>query len=267
MVLEHNISRPNVIVTTSWDDDDNAGLQLAERLNAHSLPGTFYVPTGQLGQPGRLAGFQLRELTAVGFEVGAHTVSHRVLTEIPAIEATREIVSCKQTLEQILGHEVVSFCYPKGRFNSTVIKEVRRAGYRGARTTKMLCHDPHFPAFEMPTTVQAYPHQRSNYLRNLARLRAGSALVRNTPELIAFKGWLDLGKKMFDRVLETGGVWHLYGHPWEIARLNLWQELEEMFSYISGRSGVRYATNGQLLRFMTSSVNNPELETAQNLAS
>ena len=60
--------------------------------------------------------------------------------------------------------------------------------------------------------------------------------------------WLELGKRLFDSVLQNGGVWHLYGHSWEIDELGLWNELEEILDYISKRKEVLYVSNGQLVR-------------------
>ncbi len=239
--------RPPVIVSTSWDDDSATGLKIAELLGARGLPGTFYVPTSRLGQGSIFSGSDLRALSTSGFEIGAHTISHQILTELEQPELTREVAGCKQTLQQILGKEVTTFCYPRGRFNARVVREVERAGYRGARSTQVLFSGAIFHPYEMPTTVQAYPHRRSNYVRNLIRLRAISALAKSAPDLISFENWLQLGKSLFDRVLRHGGTWHLYGHPWEIEKLNLWSQVTEMLDYISRRESVTYLNNGEIL--------------------
>jgi peptidoglycan-N-acetylglucosamine deacetylase len=244
---------PRVFVTTSWDDEDRSGLKVAETLSRYGLRGTFYVPTGKLGHDPFFTAADLRTLSAAGYEIGAHTVSHAILTETGSEELRREVGDCKATLQEILGTEVGMFCYPKGRFNSEVVSAVERAGYRGGRGTQMLTSSATFNRFAMPTTVQAYPHRRSNYVRNLIRLGAFGALLRSAPDLIGFDGWLELGKKSFDRVLRSGGVWHLYGHPWEIEKLGLWGQLGEMFQYIGNRSGVQYVTNGQLLELVMGS--------------
>jgi len=34
--------------------------------------------------------------------------------------------------------------------------------------------------------------------------------------------------RMLDRVATRGGVFHLWGHSWEVDRLGLWDELEEV---------------------------------------
>lgn len=243
-------NRPRVVVTTSWDDDAVSGMRVAELLGEKKMRGTFYVPTGQLDGGSRFTAANLRSLVADGFEIGAHTISHRVLTEISPSELEKEVGGCKPVLEQMLGKEVVMFCYPRGRFNASVVRELQRAGYGGARTTRMLCVDAAFSPFEMPTTVQAYPHTRSNYLRNMARLGGISGVVQSVPEMISFESWIQLGKKFFDRVLRDGGVWHLYGHAWELEKLNLWAQLKEMLDYVSGRDGVAYLTNAQVLGFV-----------------
>jgi peptidoglycan-N-acetylglucosamine deacetylase len=243
-------SRSRVVVTTSWDDDSVSGMRVAELLGEKKMRGTFYVPTGQLGGESRFTAENLRSLVAEGFEIGAHTISHRILTDLSPSELEMEVGGCKPVLEQMLGKEVVMFCYPRGRFNASVVRELQRAGYGGARTTRMLCVDAAFSPFELPTTVQAYPHTRSNYLRNMARLGGVSALVQSVPEMISFESWIQLGKKFFDRVLRDGGVWHLYGHAWELEKLNLWAQLKEMLDYVSGRDGVAYLTNAQVLEFV-----------------
>jgi len=241
------------IVTTSWDDDHRSGLRVAEFLSAFALRGTFYLPTGELGKESKLSTADLRNLTGAGFEIGAHTVSHAILTELPYAEALREVSECKEVLQQALSTDVKMFCYPKGRFNSRVIAAVKQAGYVGARTTQMLAWKQPSNLFTLPVTVQAYPHARGNYVRALLRTKALKSLLNATPDLIAFEDWLQLGKKLFDRVLKHGGTWHLYGHPWEIEKLNLWGPLRQMLEYVSGRNGVIYATNIQMLELTSDS--------------
>src|SRR4029077_16187525 len=104
-----------VFVTTSWDDDDRSGLKVAELLSRHRLRGTFYVPTAKLGGDSLFAAEDLRALAAAGFEIGAHSVSHAILTSLGPLDLAREISECKKVLQQILGTEITMFCYPKGR--------------------------------------------------------------------------------------------------------------------------------------------------------
>jgi hypothetical protein len=44
-----------------------------------------------------------------------------------------------------------------------------------------------------------------------------------------------------------GGMWHLYGHSWEIAALGLWSQLEELLDYVARRRHVIYVANSRAL--------------------
>ena len=244
--LGHNAT----VVTTSWDDGDPSDVKIAEMLGSRGLPGTFYVP--MLGYLGRttLPPGDLRAISAEGFEIGAHSVSHKSLTLLAGEPLKREVTVCKQMLEQLIGREVSMFCYPNGRYNSAVVREVRCAGFRGARTTRMLAHGLRFGPFEMPTTLHAYPHPKSAYLRNLARAQNVGRICEYIGRLSRIDSWIALGKKLFDLVVEEGGVWHLYGHSWEIEELGIWPDLHEMLDYVSNREGVTYVTNAQLVQLM-----------------
>lgn len=237
------------VVTTSWDDGDRADLKLAELLRCHAIQGTFYVPISPHNGRPALSSADLRSLSSEGFEIGAHSVSHRLLWGLPAEELLSEIGSCKPILEDIVGCEVGMFCYPRGRYDASVLRVVKKAGYRGARTVRMLATRLEFNPFEMPTTLQAFPHAKSTYLKNLmrARMKGLRVCLSHRSDL---ENWLRLGKNLFDSVLENGGMWHLYGHSWEIDQLGLWDSLQEILAYVSRRDSVMYVTNGELLRLM-----------------
>jgi len=238
------------IVTTSWDDGDPCDLKVAELLRARGLPGTFYFPF--FGHHGRctLEPAQLRSLASEGFEVGGHGMSHNVLPRLHSREIAREVGICKNRLEDILGKQVQMFCYPKGRFNAAVVRHVKDAGYEGARTTRMLRQTLDFDPFRMPTSLLAYPNKRKMYAKNLLKGRNIRGLFDYMTQFIRLDSWAAMGKILFDRVLKEGGVWHLYGHSWQIEEMGLWDDMKEILDYVCGREGVRYVTNGEVLTFL-----------------
>jgi peptidoglycan-N-acetylglucosamine deacetylase len=248
--------RKAVIVTTSWDDGDRCDLKLAELLADRGLPATFYVPTGSLAQGSTMAPADLRELANAGFEIGAHTVTHPILSDLRGAVLAREVEKCKQTLEEILGCEVPSFAYPKGRTSAEAVRSLQEAGYRSARGMRMLSLSSNFAPFDMPFTIQAYPHSWARYARNLLKRGAVGTLLTSSFEIARSKSWVELGKALFDRAMREGGAWHLVGHSWETERVGGWRELTEILDYVSGRDGVRYLTNGQLAQ-LASLVNAP----------
>jgi peptidoglycan-N-acetylglucosamine deacetylase len=235
------------IVTTSWDDGERTDLRIAEILKAGNIHGTFYVPIHAYQKRPALTHTDLRQLSAEGFEIGAHTVSHKLLWGLSSEELAEEINPCKPILEDIIGKEVSMFCYPCGRYDSNVIRALKRAGYRGARTVRMLATQLEFDPFEMPTSLQACQHPKSNYLKNIARGRKLESLQVCLTNFGRLGNWLDLGKRLFDSVLENGGIWHLYGHSFELEQWRLWDGLQEMLDYVCKRDGVMYVPNCEVI--------------------
>ena len=239
--------RPHAIVTTSWDDGDSGDLKIGELLARHALHGTFYVPIKGHHSSGRMSSAELSSLAAMGFEIGGHGVSRPNLTLCTPEELEREVGWCKQELEDELGQAVHMFAYPQGRYNRQVISAVKQAGYWGARTSRMLARRIDFDRFRMPTSVQAYPHSATGYLRNLGRSFSIGRTTEFLMRLQTSRSWMDLAAALFDKVLREGGVWHLYGHSWEVNDLRLWSELEDIFDYVAERPGVLYLSNSKVL--------------------
>ena len=76
---------------------------------------------------------QLREMQAVGMEIGSHGVGHRMLSKLSAEEIRVEVADSKETLERELGLAVNVFAYPVGgidAYNENVIAAAAHAGYR-----------------------------------------------------------------------------------------------------------------------------------------
>jgi peptidoglycan/xylan/chitin deacetylase (PgdA/CDA1 family) len=245
-------TKPTAIVTTSWDDGHPSDFRLAETLSKHNIKGTFYIPIyGPDGKPTvRLNG--LRFLHRSGFEIGAHTLSHCTLAHIEPSRLTAEVVGCKAVLEDVLSEPIGMFCYPKGRFDRRTIACLKHAGYRGARTTRILATNGNFRRYEMPTSIQAYPTRPMSYIRNLTRRMAFGALFSYCTQLYKRGNWVELGKYLFDCVLLDGGVWHLYGHSWELEELDLWSGLNELLNYVAGRDDVVYTSNSGVLDLVPS---------------
>lgn len=238
------------VVTTSWDDGSRLDLRLAELLQSRRLAGTFYVPfRGYRGRP-TLETSELALLASGGFELGGHSMSHDTLTQMSSSEIALEVGTCKDWLENILGQRVRMFSYPRGRFDARVLSRVKEAGYAGARTTRMVQRRLDFDPFKMPTSLLVFPNTKMDYARNLVGSGNVAGLFDYFTQYIRLDSWVSMGKLLFDLVLRHGGVWHLYGHSWEIEEMGLWDDLKEILDYVSGREGVHYVTNAEVLDFL-----------------
>jgi len=244
------MSKPR-IVTTSWDDGELTDLKLAEMLRLRGISATFYVPINAYQGRPALSHTNIRDLSSEGFEIGAHTVSHKHLWGLSPEQLSAEINPCKPILEDITGTEVRMFCYPRGRYDANVIRALKNAGYSGARTVEMLSTSLEFDAFEMPTSLQVCPTTRISYLKNIARARSVRAVPVYLSNFNALGSWVELGKRLFDFVLAHGGIWHIYGHSQEIEEQGLWKQLQETLDYIAGRENVNYVTNSHAIRALS----------------
>lgn len=79
---------------------------------------------------------QAREMDSNGVEIASHTLTHPILTNVDDERLYRELHESRARVESMLGHEVKSFCYPNGNYSERVIREVERAGYDCAVTTR-----------------------------------------------------------------------------------------------------------------------------------
>lgn len=76
---------------------------------------------------------QVLEMSEAGIEIGSHTVTHPILSNMSSEKIRWELIESKNTLEKKLGRSVISLSYPVGNryaFNKQVISEAKRCGYR-----------------------------------------------------------------------------------------------------------------------------------------
>jgi peptidoglycan/xylan/chitin deacetylase (PgdA/CDA1 family) len=237
----------SAICTTSWDDGHPLDQHLAELLAKYGLTGTFYIPL-QNSRP--VMTVQAIRKLSQAFEVGAHTVNHAVLTEVPDTTARSEIRESRKKLEDITGVPCDTFCFPKGRFRTSHLEMVRRAGFSCARTAELLSTRlpvNHGGLSLMPTTVQASPHRWTTYAKNCAkRLESRNAL--NLLLYARSRNWVETARAMLQVVAEQGGVFHLWGHSWEIEEQQQWKQLESVLGEMHGlRAKVPCLPNSKLV--------------------
>lgn len=86
-------------------------------------------------------------------EIGAHTVTHPILSAMSADAQFAEIHRSKIHLEEILGSPVASFAYPFGSrsdYTEETVAATRRAGYRRACSNFPGLVEPDIDTFQLP---------------------------------------------------------------------------------------------------------------------
>jgi len=242
------LDQSKVALTTSWDDGHPLDFRVAEALSKYGLQGTFYVPL-ENSRP-TLSAAQIRDLSTM-FEIGGHTVHHVVLTSVADDRARTEIVESRKKVEEITGKQCSTFCFPSGRFGERHLKLVSEAGFSGVRTVELLSLDQ--PRVRdglavIPTTLQAYPHSSRTYLRNAAKRLSGGALL-NLLICNRENDWAATAIALLDRVRRIGGVFHLWGHSWELEEAAQWEALDRVLAAMGeARKYASCITNAELCR-------------------
>jgi len=231
-----------IYVTTSWDDGHSLDSRLAELLKNYGIKGTFYIcPQDREFKHKDLLSPQGIVSISKDFEIGGHTITHPHLTKITLSQADDEIAQSKAYLEDLLQKEVTAFCYPYGDYNDEVEGLVKKHGYKLARTTKRYAFDLAQDVFALPTTFHTYAHY-SDLHKIISFANFSLTTVKK------YWDWEKLAIALFDRTCQTGGVFHLWGHSWEIEKYNGWQKLENVLSHIAKKDTVIHQTNTESLR-------------------
>ena len=105
-------------------------------LRARHWPATLNLHIGNL-IPARV-----RELIAAGWEIDAHTFTHRDLTTLGPRDLRREVAGSRVWIQRVFHQPVRFFAYPSSRYDATVIAAVRRAGFYGAETERPVDASP-----------------------------------------------------------------------------------------------------------------------------
>lgn len=137
-------------VAITFDDGSETDLiAAAPLLRERGFNATFYAATGFLGKPGYLSPAQLRELSAHGFEIGCHSMTHAYLDDLDQRELRSEIADAGKKLEDLLGKRVEHFSCPGGRYSVKAIDTAQEAGYRSVATSQSHANSPSTNPFQL----------------------------------------------------------------------------------------------------------------------
>jgi peptidoglycan/xylan/chitin deacetylase (PgdA/CDA1 family) len=106
-------------------------------LRAHSFTAVAYIVPNFVGWPEYVTRDQILEMDRGGIEIASHTMDHADLARMSWGSAMYQLVQSKRWLESLVGHPVVDFAYPSGKFTSQTVAAVQQAGYDTAVTEQV----------------------------------------------------------------------------------------------------------------------------------
>jgi hypothetical protein len=162
-----------------------------------------------------------------------------------------EVGGSRRWLEDVLGREVTSFCYPSGLHDRRAARAAAAAGYTLARTTMNGSTSLDFDRFRMPATQQFFPHSRVTQLRHSAKERNMRGVLRFATLRRWSRSPSAVARELINSRRGNHGVLHFWGHSWELARYGLWAELDALIELLDDFDCPRM-TNTELVHHLTS---------------
>jgi peptidoglycan/xylan/chitin deacetylase (PgdA/CDA1 family)/glycosyltransferase involved in cell wall biosynthesis len=120
--------------------------RLLAQLEAHAGVSRTHAPV--------MSADDVRAIHAMGFGIGAHSVSHPILSMCTPAQALQEMAGARESLEAIIRAPVSAFAYPNGipgqDFTAEHVAIAKQAGYSCALTTQAGVATAETPLFQVP---------------------------------------------------------------------------------------------------------------------
>jgi peptidoglycan/xylan/chitin deacetylase (PgdA/CDA1 family) len=176
---------PERAVVLTFDDGyADFRLHAMPALEEHGFTATLFVTTGWIEDAGphaagdpldlTLSWDQVREATAAGIEVGAHSHSHAQLDQLPEAHLQAELRTSRTLLEQATRQPVRALAYPYGYSNRRVRTAVAATGYCYAASVGNEVAAPRVDLLAVPRLTV----RRSTTLRTFERIAKAEDIGR-----------------------------------------------------------------------------------------
>ncbi|MCM1102399.1 MAG: polysaccharide deacetylase family protein [Clostridium sp.] len=218
------------VLTMSYDDGKPQDERLVPLFNKYGIRGTFNLNYGLMGMDKsipRLPAERIKELYQ-GHEVATHTMTHPTIARCPLTEVAKEILEDRIGLESLVGTLVRGHAYPNGSYSEEIKQLFRQMGIVYARLMETSGE------FELPTDYMEWK----------------ATCHHNDPQLMEkAKFFAEFKKPQYLKIM------YVWGHSYEFDRDDNWNVIEEFCEYMGGRDDIWYATNIEIVDYMTAAKN------------
>jgi peptidoglycan/xylan/chitin deacetylase (PgdA/CDA1 family) len=227
-------------VTLSYDDGCFQDKKLGEIIDKYGIKCTFNLNSCRLADSIAKNGDFHKDLLANGHEVAVHGKLHKAPGRIRAIEGIRDVLYCREELEQHYDMIIRGMAYPDTGIrvisNGVSYENIRSylsdLGIVYART---LGKDN--DSFELPTDWYAWMPTAHH----------------TNPQVMEYIDKflnLDLSQNAYCAA-RFPKLFYLWGHAYEFDNNNNWELLEEICKKLGNRDDIWYATNIEIYNYVT----------------
>jgi peptidoglycan/xylan/chitin deacetylase (PgdA/CDA1 family) len=210
-----------MLLSISFDDMPQEDAQIADLMFKYDLEDNtvFYWPVmpqlvNEANHRSSL-NYQQRYEISRFFEIGSHTLTHRLLTRIPFDEAKYEIVHSREELQTLYGQPIDKLAWPRGYTRPVLEAAAKEAGYASARGVLVgVLQDNPDELFNQHTTVHV-GFDRKEYNG---------------------KTWFEYALDKLEEAKNVpNAVYSIFGHGWELAAYPKgFQLIEELIRLLPG---------------------------------
>lgn len=234
-----------VNISFAWDDGSVEDLKLMDLCLKYRIPGIFFIPVTNT-ERSVIPKNEVKAIARNGFEIGAHTYSHSYLTFLTLTKADIELTSGRDFYEQMLGKGIQHFCFPGGKYNDELVKMARNY-FETARTadTGALIKKN---TFLIKPTFHFFDRGKKSLIYN--SFKNSSVINFLTMRNIFSRGYFNYLKNIIadlNDYPETHRV-IIWGHSWEIEQYSLWNELEDLFQWLTKNYSTNLRTYSEILK-------------------
>jgi peptidoglycan/xylan/chitin deacetylase (PgdA/CDA1 family) len=134
----------------TFDDGHISNFILAAPiLQSRGLTATFFITAGWTGsRPGYMGWAELQSLHQAGHTIGAHGLTHKLLTHCNQRELQAELRDARLLLEDKLATAITTLSLPGGRYTRRILRACEESGY-----TRVYTSIPKAESLPLGTTV------------------------------------------------------------------------------------------------------------------
>lgn len=227
-------------VTLSYDDGTVHDIRFAEILNAYGLKCTFNLVGYRVATEECLTHAFIREnILGKGHEIANHGYFHRAMDTLRPIEAIRDTLDSRLTLEKTFGIIVRGMAFPDRTVNRHQKPELYKA-------VKSYLEDLDIAYVRCSGGIENDTFMLPEDFHNWE-----VTAHHNNPRLMEYADkFLEIDVDAQYRSRRMPRVFFMYGHSFEFDRDQNWDYLEAVCQKLAGREEIWYATNMEIYNYI-----------------
>lgn len=225
-------------VTFSYDDGCEYDLRLRDIFNSYGMKATFNINSDRLINGNGISVADARSFIAEGHEIAVHGKYHKANGVSSAIDGIRDVLLCREELENALDTIIRGMAYPDTGIlsfaNGTDYNKVKAyLSDLGIVYSRTVGDDNN--RFDLPSDwYQWMPTAHHN----------NPEIFRFADEFLAF----DL--EGIHGAMRQPRLFYVWGHSYEFDCEGNWERIEEICRRFSGREDIWFATNMEIYDYV-----------------